>query len=207
MSTPSDSSRYDEFAELVQAASRRILSYIQALVLNWSDAEDIYQDTCLLMWQKFDQFTPGTNFLAWALCIAQNKVMDLQKKRSRQAVFTAGLREMLMTEVVTRKSDDAAEDLTALSDCMELLTASDHDLVMQCHGHDVPVRQLAEQLGRSPESVHHSLARIRRRLLECIRRELRRKNTPSALDEDLPDEGLPDEDLPDEDLPDEEDPS
>ena len=97
----SDPKRYEEFADLIELSTGRILSYLHAVLLNWNDAEDVFQDTCLVLWQKFDEFRPGTGFLAWALCIAQHKAMNFQKKQARRSVFAAGLRDALLPKLTS----------------------------------------------------------------------------------------------------------
>ena len=154
----------------------RILAYINALLLNWNDAEDVFQESCVVLWRKFDEFQPGTNFTAWALRIAQNKVLDFQKTRARRrAYFTPELQTSLMAEI--SQPEPAAEDagLGALSHCMEELGSVDRQLAQLCYGDGVRVRELATQLGRSPQSVHNSLRRIRVTLLECIQRTIERE--------------------------------
>jgi RNA polymerase sigma-70 factor, ECF subfamily len=94
-----DPKRYGEFADLVRLSTSQILCYINALLLNWNNTEDLFQETCLVLWQKFDAFQPRTNFLAWALRIADHKVMDFHKKQSRHMAFTASLRDELLVEV------------------------------------------------------------------------------------------------------------
>lgn len=172
-----DPKRYEEFAGLVRLHTSQVLAYINALLLNWSDADDLFQETCLVLWQKFDQFEPGTNFLAWALRIADNKVMKFKTKRARSAVFTADLRHAIMADVAQRSADDATASLTALSGCMDRLADSDRKMMTLCYGESIPVRQFADAIGRSPQSVHHSLCRVRKWLLDCVGRELRRANT------------------------------
>jgi len=174
-----DPKRYEEFADLVRASTGRILSYINALLLNWNDTEDLFQETCLVLWQKFDEFQAGTNFLAWALRIADNKVMDFQKKRSRNVAFTASLRDGLLIEIADRSTETATTNLAALSHCMKHLTPNDRRMVTLCHGEGVAVCRIADMVGRSPQSVHHSLRRIRKQLLECIHRELKRADVPA----------------------------
>ena len=174
-----DPKRYEEFADLVRLSTSQILSYINAMLLSWNDTEDLFQETCLVLWQKFDEFRPGTNFLAWALRIADHKVMDFHKKRSRHMAFTTGLRDALLVEMAGRGAETPATSLTALSRCMEHLTPSDRRMVTLCHGEGVPVRQIADVMGRSPQSIHHSLRRIRKWLLECIHRELKRADVPA----------------------------
>ena len=54
-------------------------------------------------------------------------------------------------------------------------------MVTLCYAEGVSVRQLADAMGRSPQSVHHSLRRIRNWLLDCIHRELRQADMPTAI--------------------------
>ena len=176
-----DPQRYDEFAELVRLSTSRVLSYIQALLLNWNDTEDLFQETCLTLWQKFDEFRPGTSFLAWALRIAQHKVMNFQKKQARHTIFTANLRDALMTEIADRGTEAAAASLAALSGCMDRLTEDDKQMLTQCYVDGVLVRQIADAMGRSPKSVQNSLHRIRNRLLDCIHRELQQAEMPTYI--------------------------
>jgi RNA polymerase sigma-70 factor, ECF subfamily len=177
----SDSERYRQFVDLLQLHSGRILSYIRVLLLNWSDADDLFQETCLVLWQRFGEFEPNTNFVAWALRIAEYKAMDFQKKRSRQAAFSVDLQSVLRAEIAKRSEAAETDDLTALSRCMDRLAPNDRKAVTLCYGERVPVRRVADALGRSPESVHRSLRRIRKWLLDCIHRKMRESETPLPL--------------------------
>jgi RNA polymerase sigma-70 factor (ECF subfamily) len=170
-----DPSRYSEFVDLLQRATGQIFAYLNALLLDWNDAEDVFQDACVVLWEKFDEFRPGSNFVAWALRVAQHKAMDFQKSRARRSVFwKADLQDSLMAAMA--EADATDDGLAALSGCVAGLGAADRDLVQRCYGDGVPVRQVAAQLGRSPQSVHNSLRRIRLMLLECIERVKRQED-------------------------------
>ena len=170
-----DPSRYSEFVDLLQRATGQIFAYLNALLLNWNDAEDVFQDACVVLWEKFDEFRPGSNFVAWALRVAQHKAMDFQKSRARRSVFwKAELQDSLMAAMA--EADATDEGLAALSGCVARLDEADRNLVQCCYGDGVPVRQIAAQLGRSPQSVHNSLRRIRGMLLECIERVTRQED-------------------------------
>lgn len=172
-----DPKRYDEFAELVRLHTSQVLAYINSLVLNWSDADDLFQETCLVLWQKFDTFKPGTNFLAWALRIADRKVMKFQSKQSRRTTFIVSLRDALQTDFTGRSSEEAAASLTSLFSCMDKLSQNDQRILKLCYIEHIPVRQLADAVGRPLKSVQNSLYRIRSWLLDCIRRELNKAET------------------------------
>ena len=184
----SDPKRYNEFVGLVRLHTNRILGYLDALLLNRDDAEDLFQETCAVLWQKFDEFKPGTNFLAWALRVADRKVMNFRTTQSRRTAFTARLRDALITEIANRKTEDAADSLTALGSCMKRLTQGDRRMVTLCYAEGVPVPQVADHLGRSAESVYHSLRRIRNLLLDCIHRELKHAEMPASGQYDLSEE-------------------
>lgn len=176
-----DPKRYDEFAALLEQSSSRVLSYLHTLLLNWADTEDVFQDTCLVLWQKYSEFEPGTNFVAWALRIAQNKAMNFRQKQTRYATFTAGLRDTLLTEFADRTAETANSNLSALSECMDQLPPNDQRMMKLSYVEDIPVRQLADALGRSPESVHNSLLRIRNTLLDCLHRKLNQADVHPSL--------------------------
>jgi RNA polymerase sigma-70 factor (ECF subfamily) len=165
-----DPSRYDEFSNLVQQASGQVVTYLHAVLLDWNDAEDVFQESCLVLWEKFDEFVPGTNFVGWAIRIAQNKAMHFQRSRKRLAKFlNCELQVSLAAVAAGRDAAATNASLAALTICMDRLSQGDQDLVRRCYGDRLTVRQVASQLGRSPESVHHSLRRVRTLLLQCIR--------------------------------------
>ena len=50
------------FAALLRENRSRVFGYLLALVQNLSDAEDLYQQTALVLWEKFSQYEPGYRF-------------------------------------------------------------------------------------------------------------------------------------------------
>ncbi len=53
---------------------------------------------------------------------------------------------------------------------MKKLRERDKDLLEACYGRSAGVREVARARGRSAQSIHNSLRRIRRALFECVRR-------------------------------------
>jgi RNA polymerase sigma-70 factor (ECF subfamily) len=60
----------------------------------------------------------------------------------------------------------------ALADCMKKLRERDLELVEACYGRSVRIPEVAQCWGRSSQSIHNSLRRIRRALYECVSRSL-----------------------------------
>lgn len=175
-----DPKRRNEFIDLLRLHTSRILGYLDTLLLNRADAEDLFQETSIVLWQKFDEFKPGTNFLAWALRIADFKVMNFRTTRSRHTAMTNGLRDALIAEIVSKPVRDADDQLAMLAGCMERLSQVDRELVMLCYAEGTSVSEVANSRRRSQESVYHSLRRIRKWLLACIQRQSNLADMPAS---------------------------
>src|SRR5260221_10163530 len=55
---------------LITRHQRQVFAYIYTLVPDRHDAEDLLQETSVVICEKFDEFVPGTDFVAWACQIA-----------------------------------------------------------------------------------------------------------------------------------------
>jgi len=104
---------------LFLANQRRILSYVAVLVPNFATAEDIVQESAAVMWEKFDQFTPGTDFTAWAIRIAKFKVLEHRRRGRRQhLLFSDDLVAQIADDAADMADEVAARD-RALAYCLE----------------------------------------------------------------------------------------
>jgi DNA-directed RNA polymerase specialized sigma subunit, sigma24 homolog len=54
----------EEFLQLLRENLRQIYSCFFVFVLNKADADDMIQETNLVLWREFMHFKSGTNFLA-----------------------------------------------------------------------------------------------------------------------------------------------
>src|SRR5438067_3592271 len=70
----------EERLAMLMSHQRRLFQYILSLLPNLQDAEDVLQETNLVVWRKFAQFQSGTSFFAWAARVAQLEVMKHRKK-------------------------------------------------------------------------------------------------------------------------------
>ena len=71
---------------LMTRHQRQIFSYIYTLVPDRHDAEDLLQETSLVICEKFDEFRDGTDFVAWACQIAWWRVRAARQKFARSKV-------------------------------------------------------------------------------------------------------------------------
>lgn len=168
-----DDDRSGEFADLLTAQQRSLFAYIFAIVHNLRDTEDVYQETAITLWQKFGDYKAGTNFAAWAQATARFKARDfLRSKRRGRVCFDDRLLTQLsdtLAAIETATHLETAEAYhRALNDCMSRLNAIDQQLVALCYSATCTLKEVAQQEGRSLQSVCNSLKRIRSTLFECI---------------------------------------
>jgi RNA polymerase sigma-70 factor (ECF subfamily) len=142
---------------------------------SWADAEDVFQQTSLVLWRKFDQFDlddPNGNFVSWACRIARFKVLNHLKQHGRDRhVFSDALLGLLAEEgIQDAKRLDAERH--ALANCLGQLQTRHRQLIRACYGGGTTIRQVAQSLGRTPNSLYKLLNKIRAILLRCIEKSL-----------------------------------
>src|SRR3954447_17934457 len=79
----SEADRRKQLMALITRHKRRIFSYIYTLVPSRADADDILQETCLVICEKFDEFDPARDFVAWACQIAYWRVKSARQRFAR----------------------------------------------------------------------------------------------------------------------------
>ena len=169
--------RYDEFASLLQEASPRILAYLDAMLLNFNDAEDVFQESCIVLWQKFGRVSAADELrgLGDANRAEQGDALSANRGPGRPDCGGPICKTALLTAIADGEAARPDDALAALSGCMGQLPDGDRRLVQLCYGDGLPVRQMAAELGRSPQSIHNSLRRIRTTLLECVERAMKQE--------------------------------
>ncbi len=165
-----DDSRHDRFMQAFLKAEPRIYSYIRTLVFNRADAEDLLQEVASVLWQKYDQFQPGTRFDQWAYKVAYHQILAYRQKHRREKMVFSNDVLALIADKAVAMNDDWEEMLRALHECAEELPPEDRMLVHLRFKPHATNRSVAALLGRSESAVSRALSRAYSVLLRCIRR-------------------------------------
>jgi len=161
-----------EFISLLTGNQRRLYAFILSLVRNPVEADDILQEANLVLWRKWADFTPGTDFKAWAFRVAQFQVMAHRKRQKRsKLVFDDDLVNTLAHEA-EEHLDRHDERRAALSHCLAKLKPEQRRLIAQRYQPGASVNEMAAESDRSPKAMSEVLRRIRKNLETCIERRL-----------------------------------
>ena len=164
-----------QFVKLLTRNYCRINSFIFCMVPNAADSEDIMQETTALMWDKFDQYKLGTNFVAWALTIARYKILSYQRDMKRNRIkFDDRVIEMIETESRARLIDtqNTTEKVAVLKKCIQKLPEKDREIVVLKYQSELPTKTIASRKKVSLPTIYRRLSKIYFNLLECINRNL-----------------------------------
>ena len=171
--TVADRASSDEFAVLYSKCHLDMLRYVLTLLPDRHQAEDVVQETARLLWQKFDQYDSARPFWPWARKFAYLEVLKLRKREAiRLRYFSDELVEQLAEERAAHEADLAAQR-EALAACLDKLDGPARELLMNRYGGELALHDLAEQQGRSANSLYLAMHRIRQKLIECVNRALR----------------------------------
>ena len=161
-----------EFVAEFTRNQRRLYLLILSQVGRPTDAEEILQNTNLVVWRKAARFELGTSFFAWAARIATYEVLKHRERRGRDKLrFSPEFVEAVSHDALTA-ADGWEDRRAALSVCLEKLRPKDRELIERRYAPGENGKSVAEDLGRPSNAVYQSLGRIRRSLLECVQRQL-----------------------------------
>jgi RNA polymerase sigma factor (sigma-70 family) len=167
-------------SETVDREQSRLLNFIRRRVSDRSDAEDILQDVFYELVEAYRVMQPE-HVTAWLFQVARNRIIDLFRKKKREAERT-GLAErveqdgeMLQLEDLLPSPDAGPDGALTRSVLLEELDAALDELPDEQRevfiGHELmgySFKELAEQTGLSVNTLlsrkHYAVLHLRERL-------------------------------------------
>jgi len=163
---------HDSFLTEFTRSQRPLFLYVLSLVPHPLDAEEILQETNLIIWKKKDLFEPGSNFYAWASRIAHYEVLKYRDRKGRNKLQFSQEFVQQVSEEIENSGELWEPKRQALMVCLQKLRDKDREIIQLRYAPGNNGKNVAETLGRPVNSVYQSLSRIRQTLLKCIRRQL-----------------------------------
>jgi RNA polymerase sigma-70 factor, ECF subfamily len=163
----------DDLVALMTEFQGRLYCYILTLLGDSNAANDVLQETNVVLWKESRQFVPGTNFKAWSFRIAHFQCMAYRQKQLRDKVmFNDDVVAIMATE--SKELDDFYEDRArALERCLEQIQPRSREALRLRYAEELAVNELATKMDRTPNAISQLLFRARQWLIECVKREIR----------------------------------
>ncbi|MEM9943543.1 MAG: sigma-70 family RNA polymerase sigma factor [Planctomycetota bacterium] len=169
MPTEIENQDSNEFMLLLLEHRHRIIAFIAKQLVNSNDVEDVFQKTSLVLWEKRDRYDARSSFFTWACGVAYNEIRNYVRTRQRDRLhFDAQLLDLLAKE--SEQEDEVTQiRLNALRECLKRLSDVQRQLVRQCYVDVASITSVAQEQGINRGALYKQLARIKQKLLSCIR--------------------------------------
>lgn len=167
--------RHEEFVVLMTRHQRRIWWFINSMLPAASDADDVLQETSLVLWRKWDQFDREREFISWACGIARLQVFKFVRKNKSKRSY---LNEIVLGEIADiaeREVQNLARTetrLEALKQCVQRLEDDERKLIKRRYEDEWTTQRIARETSRPLVTIYKTLARARGKLSDCVNRRL-----------------------------------
>jgi RNA polymerase sigma-70 factor (ECF subfamily) len=172
-----DRHRHALFAERFVRNQNRIYRYIVSMVADRAEAEDLFQQTSLTLWETWERYNPELDFVRWACGIAHNHVRNHFRKRQGPLALSDEVLDQLGQRRLDQ--DPVLEDRRRiLGSCLGELPPRHRDLIDRAYGGGRTMDDVAREEGQTPNSIYKMLRRLRAALHECVTRKLALEQRP-----------------------------
>jgi len=136
-------------------------------------ADEVLQETSLVLFRRFDEYDEQRPFVAWALGVARFQVLSLNRDAARSRVAFDTELLVRFTETWGELAPGASDRSLFLQDCIQRLAARARQMVRLRYYDELTAEEIARQIGGTGAAVRVALQRIRQQLRECVERQLR----------------------------------
>ena len=147
-----------------------VRSFILGMIPDFSMADDVVQETFMVVTRKAAAFEVGTSFPAWVKTIARYKALEaIRASRGKMEFLSEEVLDVLFAE-----SHDLPENvdqrLQHLSHCLNQLAPTARKAIDYRYRHDYRPPEIARLIGCTIQSINVTLSRARALLRSCVSR-------------------------------------
>ena len=133
----------EQFVELMTNFQGRLYAFILSLMGDPNSANDILQETNIVLWNKSSEFELGTNFKAWSFRIASFQVMAYRQRCMRDRLIFDDDMNMYLLEVNQPYAVEYAE-LPGYRDVCPQFIDSTLDIVLKLYENPDRIPEILE---------------------------------------------------------------
>lgn len=175
----------EAIGQLYERTYNSVYQSVRAVIRDEDEALDIVQDSYIKGFQNLDKLSDPQRYQAWMKTLAANQARDFLRKK-RPALFTERIDEN-GEEIDLRREDDCLEHMPEevldrqettrlMNDILDTLKAEQRMAVVMYYYEEMSVREIAERLGCSENTVKSRLKYARDKI-EVEVRKLEKKGT------------------------------
>jgi len=150
-----------------------LMAYIRSIVQDDQVAEDVFQDVCVLAYQKQRKIRDEAHLMGWLRVTARyESLKTLRRQSSSRLLFDSSLLDLLDKHWNQSTETPSPERTQALRHCLEKLSSHARRLVKLRYVDGISGEELAQAMNRKLNTVYVALSRTHRALAECVERQM-----------------------------------
>ena len=170
----------EAFTPLVVKYHDRLYTHIYGRVKNAETAEDLTQDTWLRAFRAISSFRGDSAFYSWLYRIAENVCTDhfRRQKYNTEPLHLIDENRITETTPCPSRGVERAELRLHLQEAIAHLTPLRRRVFLLYYHHELPIKAIAAEIGRSEGTIKSHLRNARLQLQESLTPYLRNQHVP-----------------------------
>jgi RNA polymerase sigma-70 factor (ECF subfamily) len=158
----------NDFLQLITEFQGRLFGFVLAMLGDVDQANEVLQETNLVLWRKSDDFKIGSDFKAWSFRVAHFQVMAFRQRHYRdRLIFDDDLIEQIARDA-SKQDEMYQQRVDRLENCVAKLSERKREVLCRFYENDESLEAIAETLKRTANAVGQMLFRIRKSLIACV---------------------------------------
>ena len=160
------------FDSLFNKYSQRLYNFSIKYLKSTEEAEEVVQEVFLYIWEKKDGLKPDNSFNAYIFTIAYNIIKKYFIKKSKENAIKD---DLIYTLLKQENNLDQMIDYKFLLEKVESIINSlpnrRREIFIKRKYHGLSVKQIADDLGISPNTVENQLASAQKQIQNALQKE------------------------------------
>ncbi len=163
----------ERFTQLWTAAQPTVTGYLHAVVRDSAAAQDLVQETALVVLRRFAEYDEARPFLPWALGVAKFQVLSFRRDAARSLVTCDADLFDRFTRTWAEVTPALSAESSALQACLDRLAQRARQVIQLRYFEGLGSEGIAQRLGAQAGAIRVLLQRVREQLRVCVERALR----------------------------------
>ncbi|MEM7474402.1 MAG: sigma-70 family RNA polymerase sigma factor [Planctomycetota bacterium] len=162
------------FEVLVRENGKMLDAFIRALVSDSGAVDDVWQETMITAWKRWDDYDRNQPFGAWLRGIARNHIKAHYRKQNKQPVSMESIEyvESVFGKLRAQFGDSFDQRLELLRACVEKLPSNYSEVIKLRFKDAMKPAEIAESTSQKLETIKKRLLRAKSDLYDCMARKL-----------------------------------
>ena len=156
------------FSRLVEHFEARLFNFILRRVGNWSDAEELTQETFVRAWERIDRYDSRWRFSTWLFTIGLRLAVSEHRSRARLKLAPPFAIDSASNRPDGEPMTDRELGAPTWDLALRVLTKAQHSALWLRYAEGLSIAEIARIMGRTQVSVRVTLFRAR----EVLHREI-----------------------------------